>query len=249
MTTTLTLRKRILLGYLIPLGLFVAASIAIFFHARTLQATTDSVRAAQTITNAALEMQAHFQEGVAAVRGYVLLQDDGYRTSLSSARRRYAEKREQLDTLVQGAEQKALLQRIDVMRKSLLEHNNRLIDQAAGRRLRETINSSGTQRATELASALNQELDRFGVEEKKLLEERVARQTQELNELVILVAGAAVLATILSILAAIQIASRITRSVGAMVARMSSSTSEIAAMVDEHEHTATQQAAAVNPRL
>jgi methyl-accepting chemotaxis protein len=246
MTNTFTLKKRILLGYLIPLGLFAAVSIAILIHARTLQATTDSVRAAQSIVQAAYEMQISFTEGVAAVRGYVLLQDDAYRSELSRARGDYAEKRELLESMVDDAAQKAMLLRMDAMRKNLLEHNDRLINQAASRRLRDVIDASGTRRTTELAAVLDRELGHFIDEEKKLLEERVTRQTQELNQLVILVAGAAVLAIILSLLAAIQIATRITRSVGEMVARMSVSTSEIAAMVDEHEHTATQQAAAVN---
>ncbi len=246
MTTPLTLKKRILLGYLIPLGLFVLASIATYFQSRVLQTTTNDVRDAQQITILAGELQAKFAESQSALRGFILTTDDRLRVEMSEADQQYAASRKALDILVQDSEQSAQLKRIDTSYMSLREHNDVLLALVAGRKAGGTIDVKGTTRATELALQLEKSLDLFVKEERKLLEQRVTHQTQLLGQMVVLVAGATVVAILLSMASGVFIASRISRSVAEMIGSMSASTAEIASMVDEHERTATQQAAAVN---
>ena len=246
MTTAMTLKKRIFLGYLLPLTLFAIVSVAIFLQARALQATTDLVRDAQQVTILAQEMQARFQEEGSATRGFILAPEPTIRSAVESARSEFLESRQALEALVNDGEQKQSLRRIDAAYKPLLEHNERLLAQATARDRRDAIDTLGTQRASQLNVALEQALSLFIADERKILGQRVERQTDELQRMVFLVGGATTMAIIISLVVGNLVASRITRNVGDMISSMSASTAEIAAMVDEHERTATQQAAAVN---
>ena len=246
MTTAMTLKKRIILGYLLPLTLFAIVSVAIFLQARALQATTDLVRDAQQVTILAQEMQARFQEEGSATRGFILAPEPTIRSAVESARSEFLESRQALEALVNDGEQKQSLRRIDAAYKPLLEHNERLLAQATARDRRDAIDTLGTQRASQLNVALEQALSLFIADERKILGQRVERQTDELQRMVFLVGGATTMAIIISLVVGNLVASRITRNVGDMISSMSASTAEIAAMVDEHERTATQQAAAVN---
>jgi methyl-accepting chemotaxis protein len=67
-----------------------------------------------------------------------------------------------------------------------------------------------------------------------------------MKQLTAISVGATALALLLSLVAGLWIAAKISRSIGEAIAGMSTSSTEIAATVEEHERTVTQQAAAVN---
>jgi methyl-accepting chemotaxis protein len=246
MSEAISLKKRILKGYLLPIGLLVLVSVVIIVNARALQRTTESVKHAQEVVIAATEMMVNFQVGIISVAEFVITGNDKHRRQLREARAAYSDNRTQLDALVNDSGQRALLQKIDAARAALLEQNDRIVAMVEAKRPADAMRAIRAGRAEALGEELGRTLDDFVRGERKLLAQRVEQQTDELQQMVYLVIAGTGLAIAMALAIGSVVAGRISASVSESIVGMSSSTAQIAATVDEHERSVTQQAAAVN---
>jgi CHASE3 domain sensor protein len=245
MSDQVSLKKRILKGYLLPIGLLVAVALVIFFNAQALQRTTNAVKQAQQIVIATTEMMLHLHKGMLEVTELIVTESDKQRRNLRDARAAYDVNRSLLEGVVKDSAQKAMLRRIDIARARLLEHNDRVVSLVDAKRTRAAVQVMRSGLGEGLGEILEDHLNEFATEERKLLAERVALQTEELQQMVILVVVGTAVAIVLSLIIGGAVAGRISATVSESIVDMSASTAQIAATVDEHERSAAQQAAAV----
>lgn len=242
----MTLRKRFLLGYLIPLVLFVAVAVAVLFAAQNLRRTAAAVGDAQNIVINAADMFADYQMVHSAVRGYLLDPVKRKLELVRKARQDYVGDRSKLDGLVKDPAQRQMLLQIDRVYADLVILHDRELELMVAGKSQNAMELVRSGRGSDLAIEMDKTLDAFVAAERKILDQRLASQEQEVRWMVSLVIGATGAAILLSLIIGNIVANRVGRSIGEAISGLSSSTTQIAATIDEHERTVTQQAAAVN---
>ncbi len=242
----LNLKTRILSGFMLPLALLVGVCALVYLDAQSLQRTTLSVREAQRVVMAATGMEAAYQQMLAAVRGLVIGPDEATRRSYQAGAREYQDARALLGRLVHDATQLERLRAIDLAAAQLAKRNEALLALSDAGRAAEALATARAHKGTELATTLEQNLQEFIAGEHAILLKRDDQQKAELEGLVWLVLAATGAAILISLITGTFIAGRISGLVRGAILDMGSSTSQIAATIDEHDRTVTQQAAAVN---
>lgn len=246
MPTQTTLKKRILRGYLVPLVLLVLVSVALVMMAVHLQGVTDSVKSAQDIVLASTSLESDTHQAQAAARGLLLNGGEDDRRALAESRQSYDANRLILRQLVKDSSQLALMERLDGLRAQVVQRYEREIELLDSGHQAEAIAALKTGQGSTLSNEIEVSTAQFVEAERKILEERTAEQVNSLRLLVIIVVGATATAIIISLFSAVRVASSISETLSEAIGDMTTSTVQIAATVDEHEHSVTQQAAAVS---
>ena len=246
MNLKMNLRKRILLGYAIPLLLMAGVLLAVVWNAGRVRQISASVEDAYAVVINVKDLHLALTEMQRAARGHMLQRDETSRSAYADA---VASHRDQLQVLAQqvtDAGQRKNLDDIAQASKRLAEltaQEMRLVDAEQGPKAVQLF-SSGT------GIALGRELDRqiaaFEKRETGILAQRQGAERGAVDTLVNVVAAATALAVVLALALGWWIAARIGRSIGASIAGMSATSVGIAATVEQHERTVTQQAAAMS---
>ena len=241
----LNLRKRILLGYLVPLLLMVLVCATVVWNTQRLNELSIGLELAHEINSDLQDIQLAIAQMQRTNRSIVLVNDDRSRKDFENARMLFNEKMEVVRKQVKDPRQQDRL-------KQIVASSARLLDVMANQQ--GLVSAGKTPAAVELYRsgpnvALGEELDKlvdeFQQHESDILKSRQLAQTQASDSLVSTVLALTAAAVVLGLVLGWWIASRISHALVEAVAGMSTSSAEIAATVDEHERVVTQQAAAV----
>ena len=246
MFTTFSLRNRIILGSLLPLGLLLGFSVMTYRNLQNLRDLAQEIRGDREIVLVAQRMETHLERARATVRGYIITQNDANRLQFEQERKTVAELRAQLDALDVNPEQRELLKAVDIAIEKLREHNDEEIHLIQANKVKETVELVKTGVGQLIGKELEKSFTPFQRNQRKILDDLINQQDAQLAEVinaVVIVTGAAVL---LAILGAVLVGERISKRIREAVSGLGASTVQIASTVDEHERTASQQAAAVN---
>lgn len=246
MNLKLNLRKRILLGYAIPLLLMAAVSLAVIWNAGHVRQISDSVEEAHVVVSSVKDLHLALTEMQRTSRGYMLLKNETSRSAYGDAVASHRDQLQMLERQVMDAAQRKSLDDIAQASARLAEltaQEMRLVDADRTPQALQLFNSGA-------GIALGQELDRliavFEQREAGILAQRQGAERDAVEALVHVVVAATALAVILALVLGWWIAARIGRSIGVAIAGMSATSVGIAANVEQHERTVTQQAAAMN---
>lgn len=237
MTYKLTLRKRILLGYVVPLLLMLGVALAVYANAQTLKRISNSVDQSHSILE---QMRGAHRDLVAiqrSTRGYILLKNDASAEGYAAARSQLQKRFESLERDVVDPAQRENLRRFSDFSKRMNALEQEYFD---------LVNAGKASKAVELFKAgksmdLGGEIDAVAADMEKRESEIVAarreEETRAMAQLIAVAVGATALALILALVLGAWIADRISRSIGQAIADMSSSSTEIAAAVSETTST------------
>ena len=246
MAIKLNLRKRILLGYLAPLALMVGVCVAVVWNTQSVLQVSQSVQLAYAIVTNVKDVHIESVQMQRAARGYMLSKNEKSRKTYDESHAVFRDKLQALGKQVRDEKQLQNLSNIAATSERLAE--------VTGKEM-QLVDAGETSKAVQFFSAgtgieLGDTLDKLIAEfEKRNAEILVGRQLEEsraIESLVTLVLATTGAAVVLALVLGAWIATRISQSIGEAIAGMSTSSSEIAATVDEHERTVTQQSAAVN---
>jgi len=246
MTIKMNLRKRILLGYLVPLLLMLGVALAVYWSIGTLRQISEALDHSHEVQEYVKEVHLSMVKMQRSTRGYILSGKDVEQNNYQAER---SQLHEQLRSLSEKAKDQAQLEKV----RRLAEIHNRL--EGIQRGFFDLVDAGKASKAAELfmsgaAHAVIAELEpvirEIEKREKEIVEAKREAQSSALAQLMTLAVGATALALVLALVLGAWIASRISGSISEAIAGMSTSSTEIAATVDEHERTVTQQAAAVN---
>ena len=246
MTTKLNLRKRILLGYLAPLLLMVGVCVAVVWNTQTVLQISKSVELAYAIVGNVKDLHTGFAQMQRTARGYILFKNDKTTALYKDAYTGSRDKLQALGRQIKDPKQVENLGKITALTERLAELTGKEMQAVDAGDAAKAAELFRTGAGIDLAITLDNQISEFEQREAEILAGRQLEESRSIESLVTLVLATTALAVVLALALGWWIAARVSSSIVEAVAGMSTSSTEIAATVDEHQRVVTQQAAAVN---
>lgn len=244
----LKLRERILIGYGVPLVLTIMATSVVLANAKKVDQQSAATERGWLLVRDTDRLELTLYKRQTMIRTYLLTRDTQFVQQYQDSVRDYNELVQSLDKLVEfsAPEQKQRLQQLRDLGQEIYQVNLRLINlaqkgnnQALYREFNQGKILGLVERATEVFQALNTTEDRLQGEREK----EASAAMQSLVTVAILGTLAAI---VLAIVIGFWLASQIANQVNQIASKIASSSSEIAATVEQQERVALQQSSSVN---
>jgi methyl-accepting chemotaxis protein len=246
MFENLKLRNRILLGYSAPIGLALIVAGTVFVGVGNVSRLSDSVQEANEILLEAEELELHVTELQKTSRGYMLQKTDVSRNNYNEAWEEIKKSEKQLKDSIKDPEQQKTLAEILKVAGDVKTFNDQLIAQVDAGNANGAIVTWRGGEGRKLGEDLDKILIKFAEDEKQILQERRAARGAGLNLLTATVAIGALLSAGISIALAYIISNAISKQVRDSAGMIASSSTEIAASLEQQDRTTSQQATSVN---
>jgi len=245
MFKNMKLRYRILLASFVPLTLFITGGVMVFYDAGKVSRSIELAAVNHNSTIQAHNAELAASQSVRSLRGYLLTGEAKHQESVDKAGKEFAAAIDALRKLATDSQQQAtidhLVEKYQVIR-------------AAGRKAISLVEAGKTNAAVTLLmhgeayqawDDLEAQLDNFEAKEAEILNMREAQQEDDISEVVSELWIGILVAIVASIAFGLWIAGRIARSINEQVNALTSSSTEIAATMAQHERTVGEQASAV----
>ncbi|MFB2937692.1 methyl-accepting chemotaxis protein [Aerosakkonemataceae cyanobacterium BLCC-F154] len=246
MFRNLKLRDRIILGYSVPLLFSVAIATVVYYNVAKVESQNErEVLGYEIVRNTdmiALSL-ARLQR---AARGYLLKPDPQNISNFREAETLFNKSAQYLQEKVEVAAQKNRLDRITELGNESIQFNSNLIDLVRTGKLKEATQNYKSLNRQTLNQEIEQVLDEFEKDEILIQQQKNKETKEALNTLNLVVILGTLLSIGLAIPIGLWIASRITQAINESVNAIASSSTEIAATIEEQERAASQQASAVH---
>lgn len=242
----LKLRGRILWGFSVPIFLSVGVAGLVYVNANEVKKQYQLVEDAHLILDDTKDMAFDIAQMQKTARGYMLAKNDVSSKEYEEEKQDFEAKALILKDLIKDREQQQTLSNIVALGNQVDIYNSRLISLVDEGKTNQAIEIWRTGEGRKLGQDLEKLLLDFENAENKTLLVREKAQFAALDGLNRLVVLATFLSAILSIAIGLWIASIISKAVNQTVNMIASSSTEIAATVEEQERTVSQQAASVN---
>lgn len=246
MNIKMNLRKRILLGYLVPLLLMLGVALAVYWSIGTLRQISSALDQSRVIAGDVGSVHVSLVQMQRSARGYVLFKNDGPLNSYQAARSLLQQGLRRLTEEVKDPAQLENLRRLSELSIRMEAEEQKYLDLVDAGKTTEAVKLFREGRSINLVGDLDALVRQVEKREAEIIEARYEAQSSAMAQLMTVAVGATAFAVLLALVLGAWIAARISRTIGEAIAGMTTSSTEIAATVDEHERTVTQQAAAVN---
>jgi methyl-accepting chemotaxis protein len=246
MFKNLKLRNRILLGYSVPLLLSIAVVIIVYMNVRTAQRQAELLENAHEVVALVKDMGFNVAKMQRAARGYVLFKNDTSLRSYENAQKEFKEGAEVLSREVKNPKQQESLKIIIENSDRIEEFTKGLISLVNQGKQEDAIKEFRTGTPINLSGVLEKSIEDFEKKEAEILTERQREQSIAMNSIVRVIFVGTLLSVLLAVAISLWIASRISLSISETVTSLSSTSTEIASTVEQHERTASAQAASVS---
>ena len=246
MTIKMNLRKRILLGYLVPLALMLGVALAVYWSIGTLRQISDALDQSHKVAEHVRNVNLGLVQMQRSARGYVLFKNEGPLKNYQSARSQLQQGLRNLTEEVKDPAQLENLRRLSELSRRMEAEEQKFMDLVDAGKASQALAVFREGRSINLVGELDALVEQVEKREAEIVAARHEAQGDAMAQLMTIALGATAFAVILALVLGAWIAARISQSIGEAIAGMSTSSAEIAATVDEHERTVTQQAAAVN---
>jgi len=239
------LRDRILWGYSLPILLSVGAATLVFFNAKEVEEKAKSLNNSNAIVIGLKDLELGFSGMQKAARGYFLAQESAFLTGYNEAVNSFDYFYQDLLKRVQNPKQLQRLDEMNVLQDQIDQGYRQAFSLVNGGKRDEGINLWKTQVLPKLrqVDAIAKE---FESTQGEVLAEKEKEQIQALQFLTTVVILSTALAALTAIAIALWIASGIAERMNQSVNMIISSSTEIAATVEQQERTATLQSSSVN---
>ncbi len=240
------IRFRILLGYSVPLILFILTSSAVYYSLKLYEKA--HIQTTQSISTFAKsnEMDIIASNLQLYSRGYLLHKNDQSKLNYEDTKKRYEDVSQFLVEIVTDEQQKKLHKNIMVKTGQLIEQSDELISLIDRGRNTAAINEFRNRNLIKLDEEISRLNIEFDVREKLLLSSAQKEQDRALGFIGYSLMIGVALTLLLSLISALLITGGITRNVTEAINEVSSAAVEISATSNQHEKMATQQASMVN---
>ncbi|MEG4216951.1 methyl-accepting chemotaxis protein [Microcoleus sp. Pol14C6] len=239
------LRQRILWGYSIPILLSVGAATLVFFNAKEVEEKAKVLNNSNAIVIDLKDLQLGFAGMQKAARGYFLAQESDFLTEYNEAVNSFDQFYQDLLKRVPNPEQRQRLEEMNILQNQIDEGYKQAFSLVEGGKRDDGLNLWKTQVLPKLRQ-VDARAKEFQKTEQGILVNKEKEQNQALHFLTTVVILSTALAAIMAIAIARWIASGIAETLNQSVNMIVSSSTEIAATVEQQERTAAQQSSSVN---
>lgn len=240
----LKLRERLLLGYSIPVGLFIGLVGLVYININEASNTLKEGERVQEVLLKTNLMERGAQGMIRSLRGYLVMRNKKFLTEYESALIIYRDTAKAVEPLVIKPEQKERLQELNTLVSQYDKAARQSILLREDNKLQQSIEYARI--GTEYVNKFDAEINQFTTAEANLLNVETNNTKEALRWLsYVLIIGAisiVITAIVIALLIAINISSTIHRATQVMA----SSSTQIAATLEEQERTASQQATSVH---
>jgi methyl-accepting chemotaxis protein len=252
MFANLRLKNKMLIGYAIPTVIFLGIFGLVYSTASQVSRTFQDVERVQTILSNFGEMEGDAGVLVRSFRGYLVSENPLFLEEYADHLKSFQTYVKTTEPMIILPEQKERLKRSMELVNHYDQGSNEVSGVAAILQLvregkkAEAIALFKTGQLTKYVEELDQVTQALQDTEKKLLIKETEQAKAAMNTLLIALIIGSILLIILATCIALVISSSVTGTITQAVNAISTSSTEIAVTVEQHERTATQQAAAVN---
>lgn len=242
----LKLRNQMLLGYTIPLLIYITIAGLVFSTAKRAVDTFVDTERVQTVVADVNELALGTQGMIRSVRGYLVVQNENFIADYNKSLDRALEAAAEVKPLIVLPEQQDRLDRMIELIQQYDEGSRMLLQLVKDGKREEAIVIVQQGDLTKLVEEFDQVSHEFLQQERTLLTEETERNRAALESLIIALIVGTVALIVLAVTIALLISSRITGTIDRAVNAIASSSSEIAATIEQQERVASQQAASVH---
>ncbi|MCT7967316.1 methyl-accepting chemotaxis protein [Laspinema sp. D1] len=246
MLFNLKLKARILLGYSIPLIFSISSAALVFVSSQKVQQEVTNLEEGAAIVRESDRLALRLMSLQRAARGYVIDREEFIPEAVETDLTRLENSVNYLKSHVEEPGQKERLERILTLSERTIAFNKNLISLVQQNRVPDAIKAYATPEREQLNRELETLLGEFNQREDDLQKEKSDRTNDVLNLLSVLVLVSTAITAIVAWALGWAIASRITDTLSDTTNTIASSSTEIAAMTEQQERVANQQASAVH---
>jgi methyl-accepting chemotaxis protein len=240
------IRFRILLGYSVPLFLFVLVALAVYSSLRSYEKVHESTVRSVSIVNLSNELSFNIAKMQRAARGYLLYKNETSRNSYNEAKKDIAKTIHNISPLIKDERQKELLGRISLKIDALRNITDNFILLVDNGEKDKAISFFGEGETVKMGGDLDEMTDEFEKKETGFHETWRKEEDSALEKIGMSLMTGILLTLTLSVIIGLLIVNGITKHIAGAINAMASTSTEIAATVSQHERTASQQASMVN---
>ncbi|MBF0396997.1 MAG: CHASE3 domain-containing protein, partial [Desulfobacterales bacterium] len=242
----LSLKKRILFGYSVPVILPFIAFLVIYFNADKLEHQQELVDKANEITIKTIEIGSYLSEIQKSSRGYIIVKNENSLRNFEKYIRDFKENYKSLEKMITDPKQQDRLQKIGDLQNKIEEYNRNIISLINDGEKDKAVEIFKTSGALTLSNEIRTLIDDFYAREEEIKNGRKGVAQDATSVLKTSIFIGVVSTVIVSILFGLWIASGISSSIAETIRTMSTASTEMATTVAQHERTASQQAVMIN---
>jgi len=246
MFANLKLRNRMLLGYAVPIVLFLGLVIPVFSSASQIaesyRQTTISITAIEGVT----AMNFSISRMVGDTRGYILSRDEDYLKAYQTDLQTFQEVAESVGKTIENPSQKERFKKSLDLQKQYDHYSDQMIELVKQGKQAEALDVFATKKEVLMMNEVDEINRSFNQKEHEILGAATSKAEETVRFLVSAVLVGAVLGITIALITAFLISSGIAKTIGEAVSAIASSSTEIATTVEQQERTALQQSSSVN---
>ena len=246
MFTNLKLRNRMLLGYAVPISLFLGLVIPVFSSASKVGESYRQTKISITTIEGVDRMGFYLAQMVGDTRGYILNRDEYFLKDYQNNLLKFQKLAKSLGNTIENPSQKELLKTLIKLQKEYDDYYGKMIKLVKQGKQKEALELFSTKKGALILNEYYELNNYFGEKEQELLDAVTSNAEENIRFLVSAVLVGAVLGITIALITAFLISSGIAKTIGEAVNAIASSSTEIATTVEQQERTAAQQSAAVN---
>ncbi|WP_445249231.1 methyl-accepting chemotaxis protein [Microcoleus sp. OTE_8_concoct_300] len=246
MFANLKLRNRMLLGYAVPIALFVGLVAPVFSSASKVAESYRQTKISLTAIEGTDYMSFYLAKMVGETRGYLLIKDGDFLNAYQKDLQAFQEVAELVGRTIENPIQKERLKKLIDLQKQYDDFSKQMINLVKQGKQKEALEVFATKKGTLIINEFNELNRSFNEKEHEILDAATSNAEENIRFLIAAVLVGAVLGIAIALLAAFLISSGIAKTISDAVNAIASSSTEIAATVEQQERTATQQSSSVN---
>ena len=246
MFKNLRLKSRILLGYSVPLLLFVVVAIIVYANIRTVREQFKMEDKSHSDVELGKEWETSISRMQRAARGYLLIKNEQSRTTFEEAAEDCRRLSQAMNSTARGTRHEEEVKNIVELGDRLNTFDKNIIAMVDKGQQAKALELFRKGESLKMTKELEAKLRDHEKEHVEILENAQKGSSDALSSVVLVVVLGTILSIILSIAIGFLIAGRIGSNIAHTVNALSATSTEIAATVNQHERSASQQASMVN---
>ena len=253
MFANLRLKSKMLIGYAVPTVIFLGISGLVYSAASQVSQTFQDVERVQKVISNFYEIDSHANVMVRSFRGYLVAENPEFLQEYADSLKDLQATVKATEPLITLPEQRERLKRVlelisfyDQGAEDKSEGSQYMLELVRQGKEADVIALFKLGKQTKFVIELDQVIQAMEETERKLLIKETEQANAVMNTLLVALVIGSILLIVLATSIALVISSSVTRTITQAMNAISTSSTEIAVTVEQHERTATQQAAAVN---
>lgn len=246
MLNQLRLKKRMILGFSLPVLLFFMLSGFVYLKIIQFSQTFRQVESSQITVKVAQNLNDNYQDMVKALRGYLLFNNERLMLQYTTATFQFNETAIIARNTIPDFNQLKRIEDMIKLQKQYDDFSQRIIALVNQNQISEAVDLFKTGEGQKYIDNFIELSEQLNAAEEDILNEATAEAKKAIDSLIVALVLGVVLCLGFSAIAALGISSGISSTIEQAVSRITNSSTEIAATLEQQEHSTALAASAVN---